>query len=577
MALLTHLAALPALAPRWAHDSWLNLVLYVLGLLATTVFLIYLYAYPLRLARLQFYNVPGPEPESFLMGSLPTLIGSPPNAPHAEWSDKYGHTIRYRLLLGAHRFMTLDGTGLNYILSHPDVFPKPDTARKGLAEMLGNGLLTSEGDDHRRQRRALNPSFSVSAIKNMAPAFYDKAYELQAKLLALVENEDPLEKASPTPAKEEDYVPGGQKIDVMKYLGKTTLDVIGVTGFGYDFKTLSEPNNVLSDAYAQMFAAGMDMQFSDFILSRIPFAKYIPTRKAAIISSSRKITRDIGAKLVKDKKEAVLASFGADIEKGQDIGKDLLSILIKANMAADLKPEQKLTDEEVLNQITTFMLAGNETSSTALSWTLYHLSLNMDVQAKLREEVMSISDERPDVETLNTLTYMDAVLRESLRLCPPAPGTIRQATEDVVIPLGVPIQGRDGTMMDRVSVNKGTFVFIPIANVNTSEIIWGPNASKFDPSRFLPSSIGPEPAHVPGVWGNLLTFLGGTRNCIGYKFALAEMKAILFVLMRSFEFQELKSKPEVEKKSAIVMRSRIRGEEDAGLQMPLMVVPLDVV
>ncbi|TYJ59119.1 hypothetical protein B9479_000108 [Cryptococcus floricola] len=566
-----------ALFPAFHLHSCAHIALSLLALIAATLFAAYLYAYPIRLARLRFYNLPGPEPESFLWGSLPTLLKSGPNVPQGEWAAKYGHTIRYRLHLGAQRFMTLDATGLNYILSHPDVFPKPDVTRRALADMLGNGLLTSEGEDHKRQRRALNPSFSVGAIKDMVPTFYDKAYELQAKLLALVQNDDPSERASPTPAKEEDFVPGGKKIDVMRYLGKTTLDVIGVTGFGYDFKTLSEPNNALSDAYAQMFTAGMNINFKDFVLNRIPLIRHFPTEKSRIIASSRKITRDIGAKLVKDKKEAVMASFGDDLEKGQDIGKDLLSILIKANMAADLKPEQRLTDEEVLNQITTFMLAGNETSSTGLSWTLYNLSLNMDVQAKLREEVMSIPDERPDVETLNSLTYMDAVLREALRLCPPAPGTIRQAKEDVVIPLGVPLKGRDGTMMESVGINKGTMVFIPIANVNCSEAIWGPNASKFDPTRFLSSSAEVKPTHVPGVWGNLLTFLGGTRNCIGYRFALAEMKAILFVLMKNFEFQELKSKPEVEKKSAVVMRCRIKGEEDAGLQMPLMVVPLEAV
>lgn len=89
--------------------------------------------------------------------------------------------------------------------------------------------------------------------------------------------------------------------------------------------------------------------------------------------------------------------------------------------------------------------------------------------------------------------------------------------------------------------------------MNTSPAIWGPDARIFNPNRHLKTSsnsFGGANMHVPGVWGNMLSFLGGARNCIGYKLALAEISTILFVLMRSFEFQELKSKPEVEKKAS---------------------------
>lgn len=89
--------------------------------------------------------------------------------------------------------------------------------------------------------------------------------------------------------------------------------------------------------------------------------------------------------------------------------------------------------------------------------------------------------------------------------------------------------------------------------------IWGPDPEKYNPDRFstLPQTLSsgekgsvPVANDVPGTWGNLLTFLGGARNCIGYKFALVEMKAILFVLMRNFKFEELASKPIVEKKQS---------------------------
>lgn len=84
-------------------------------------------------------------------------------------------------------------------------------------------------------------------------------------------------------------------------------------------------------------------------------------------------------------------------------------------------------------------------------------------------------------------------------------------------------------------------------------MIWGADAEEYNPERYFSekaqSKEGGGPNSVPGVWGNLLTFLGGTRNCIGYRFALAEIRAILFVLIRNFKFEELPSKPEIEKKA----------------------------
>jgi cytochrome P450 len=83
--------------------------------------------------------------------------------------------------------------------------------------------------------------------------------------------------------------------------------------------------------------------------------------------------------------------------------------------------------------------------------------------------------------------------------------------------------------------------------VNQSEAIWGPDAEQYKPERYF--EMNENAKQVPGIWGNLLSFLGGTRNCIGYRFALAEIKAILFVLIRNFKFEELPSKPEIEKKA----------------------------
>jgi hypothetical protein len=120
---------------------------------------------------------------------------------------------------------------------------------------LGNGVLIAEGADHRRQRKILNPSFSQAAVRDMVPMFMDKAYELKDTLMVMI-NDDSIE-TSPTPATKIDVVPGTKKIDVMRYLAQATLDVIGLAGFNYDFRSMSisEGPNELAEAYRNMFQA----------------------------------------------------------------------------------------------------------------------------------------------------------------------------------------------------------------------------------------------------------------------------------------------------------------------------------
>ena len=197
----------------------------------------------------------GPEPEDFLWGSLRAIIAAGPLELHMKWIKQYGSTFRYRILGGGWRFFTADPIALSYILQHADTFPKPDLTREQMETFLGNGVLIAEGADHRRQRKILNPSFSQAAVREMVPMFLDKAYELKDTLNHMVTNTSI--EASPTPPVVGDVVEGTRKIDVMRYLAQATLDVIGLAGFNYDFRSLSvtEGANELAEAYRNMFQA----------------------------------------------------------------------------------------------------------------------------------------------------------------------------------------------------------------------------------------------------------------------------------------------------------------------------------
>lgn len=426
------------------------------------VALVILYLYPYSEYTLSFRNLPGPKPASFFWGNIKQLMAARPGLLHAEWVAQYGSTMRYRLLLGNNRLFSSDPVFLGYVLQHADDFPKPERTSKALARMLGNGLLSAEDVVHRRQRKIINPAFSPQAIRDVTPIFWDKAYELKGKLMGFVERDENLisEMPSPTPPAAGDEDKGGRKIDVMKYLGQMALDIIGLAGFGYDFQALSHTHNELADNFSAMFSASTRITPLAILQNFLPFFSFIPSKNKSIIKKSHAATMRVAQDLVERKKRAIAAEYTGALEKGSDIGKDLLSILIKANMAPDLRPDQKMTDAEVMAQITTFILAGNETSSTALTWILYRLGLNPDVQKRLREEVQSVSSDTPSTEELNALTYLDKVVHESLRLDGPVPGTMRKAKVDAVIPLGTPVVGRDGTLVDSVPVKKGMEIFI---------------------------------------------------------------------------------------------------------------------
>ena len=173
-------------------------------------------------------------------------------------------------------------------------------------------------------------------------------------------------------------------------------------------------------------------------------------------------------------------------------GKDLLTLLIRANVH---DKDGGMSDEAVLArqsrsfaahstlsdrltffpEIPTFLIAGHETTSAALTWTLFGLSANLEAQRKLREELLSLNTDSPTMDDLKSLKYLDMVVRESLRLWSPISSSKRVAVKDVLIPL------RDGRV---VKLNKGDEVRIPIHPMNTAKEVWGEDAAEFKYANF---------------------------------------------------------------------------------------------
>jgi cytochrome P450 len=154
-------------------------------------------------------------------------------------------------------------------------------------------------------------------------------------------------------------------------------------------------------------------------------------------------------------------------------------LIVKSNAAIDLPPEQRISDEDILHNINTFIFAGSDSTSLAVTWTLFLLARHPRIQDRLRAELLGMPrPENLDDEALLThyqelavSPLLDKVCRESLRVVPPVHSSLRVATQDDVLPVS------NGG--ENIEIRKGTFVHVPIEAMNLDREIWGKDAWAF--------------------------------------------------------------------------------------------------
>lgn len=539
-----------------------------------------------------------------LLGHIPKVWLSPPAVAHLDWIDEVQSNVYvYRGLFYSNRIFIADPRAVTHILSQAQCYdyPKPKQVRKFLTNILGEGILSAEGDTHKRQRKIVSPAFSVSSVRAFTPSFFKRAHQLVRTWDKIVEDtQGPDEKpfilgqsipsARASRAREPVF-------DVSFWLSKVTLDIIGECGFGHDFRSLeltdSETEDDLASQMSALFKQISGARLWDFLRTYLQgqpglqWIQYLPSKRAeqrkalynAVMGSAQKIIAAKRAEISKES-EAIGAKgeklskavFDEDLNSTSISGKDLLHLIIRANMASDVKQSEKLDDEELLGQMTSFLLAGHETTSTQTTWALWALASRPQVVEQLRNEIEQVFGDRNEIshDELIEMQYLDCVSKEMLRCYSPVTSTIRHAYKDDIIPLGSSYPTKDGQRtFNSVPIQKGSEIIIPIQVLNKSKSIWGENAFEFDPSRWFPENLA-QGAKDSGLPLHLATFISGPRGCVGNRFAIVEFKVLLVTLVRHFDFTTVPGW-EVEARQEIVTRSKIKGQEDVGMQMPLRV------
>ncbi|KAH9899159.1 cytochrome P450 [Cubamyces lactineus] len=476
-------------------------------------------------------KIPGPPSPSFVYGHLQQLYARQGWDFHRGLGEQYGPVVRLRGKFGQNLLYTFDPKAMHHIaVKDQDIFQESRWFTRTLHLLFGPGLLATLGDHHRKQRKMLNPVFSINHMRHMTPIFYEVCHKLRSAIEARVNG-------------------GPAEIDMVGWMGRTALELMGQAGLGHSLDPLTadaadefgEALKALMPTLAQAHGLQQYVPVYEAIVPagwRRIVAEYIPSGTLKRMLQLRDTIRQRSIDIYEEKKAALLKGDEAlKMQVGE--GKDLMSILLKANMEAS--EEDKLPEEELIGQMSTLTFAAMDTTSNALSVTLWRLAQNPAVQEKARQEILEAQDAcGGDIgyDDLVALPYLDAVCRETLRIHVPAPFRFRETQQDIILPLSEPVRGIDGQLMHQIHLPKDTAVFVGIAASNTNKALWGEDAYEWKPERWLqPLPDAVLDAKIPGVYANLMTFWGGGRACIGFKFSQLEMKVVLAVLLSSFKFE----------------------------------------
>ncbi|KAJ7648090.1 cytochrome P450 [Roridomyces roridus] len=474
-------------------------------------------------------DMPGPPSPNFILGNFKAMAED--SSLTSQWRDQFGRNFRFRSLFGRMELHTSDIKAVNHIVMNNAVFPKLTSNLDVSKDLLGNGLLSVEKEEHKRQRRIMNQAFAPSQIRLLTELFTEKAIQLREIWVDQITG-----------------TPDGATFDVSAWFRRVSLDIIGQAGFNYSFDSLTthghaQPNE-MEDAFTRLIHSPRSQLYAGFRTAQgmVPILKFLPIPGRKVANDARDTMKRIAHRIISGSK-AELAAEAQSKDTAAPVSlqgkRDLLSVLLKSNIAAEALPEsQRMSDADLAAQIPTFLLAGHETTSTAASWTLHALSHHPAIQTKLRDELLaSATTENPTMDELNALPYLECVVRETMRLYAPVHFTQRVAVQDDVIPLSNPYIDKRGNEHESLVIRQGQIIHVPILAVNTDPEIWGEDALKFIPERWEnPQALPSATSAIPGVYTHLLTFFGGAHNCIGYRFALVELKAIIFTLVRAFEF-----------------------------------------
>ncbi|MEV5909161.1 cytochrome P450 [Streptomyces chartreusis] len=354
---------------------------------------------------------------------------------------------------------------------------------QNVREFAADGLFTAYNDEPNwaKAHDILMPAFALGSMRTYHPVMLKVARRL-------IDSWDRDARA-------------GRPVDVPDDMTRMTLDTIGLAGFDYDFGSFERP-----EPHPFVESMVRCLEWSMKRLARVPGRDH---------SAADAAFRGDAAHLAQVVDDVIAARTGTD----QSAAEDLLGLMLSAAHPAD---GTTLDAANIRNQVITFLIAGHETTSGAMSFALYYLAKHPTALELVRREVDALwgdrADPEPAYDEIGRLTYTRQVLNEALRLWPTAAVFSRQAREDTLLGGRIPLRA-----------GQAALVLTPMLH---RQPVWGDNPERFDPARFTAEAEAARPVHAFKPFGT------GERACIGRQFALHEATMLLAMLVHRYRLHD---------------------------------------
>jgi len=376
---------------------------------------------------------------------------------------------------------------------------------------LGQGLLLSNGTKWQRDRKLLTPAFHFDILKPYLLVDNEATETLMNKM--------------------SHYAERGESMEFYFNLSLCTLDIMLKCAFSFDDDIQNKGENhpyvqavgTLAELWVKR--AGSLIGFFEPIWNLTEDGKEF-YRNCDFVHS-------MATSVIKSRRQAI-AEHGpsAHTAKGKKY-MDFLDILL---MARD-ENGHGLTDNEIREQVDTFMFAGHDTTASSITWTLYSLAQHQDIQEKCRQEADEVLKDRKDDaiiwEDLGKFKYLTQCIKEAQRLHTVVPFVARELKEDLIL--------------DGIKVPAGANVEIHMYGLHHNPTVWHEDTMKYNPDRFSPDEMAKRDPY------SFIPFSAGSRNCIGQNFSMQEQKVVISRILRKFRL-ELDPEFHLEKAVGIVLR-----------------------
>lgn len=402
------------------------------------------------------------------------------------WAREHGPLFRIRFVRNP-QLVIADHELLGAVLrDRPDGWRRsPFTSRIGAEMGLPQGVFSAEGDDWRRQRRMVMASFAPSHVRAYFPSLVKVSLRLRSRWSKAARE--------------------GAAINLQADLMRFTVDAIAGLAFGKDINTLEAGEDVIQRHLDKVLPTIFRR-----VLSIVPYWRFIKT------ASVRELERSVA--VINGTITEFVAQARARLREQPALREQPRNLLEAMIVAAD-QPDSGLGDAQVVGNVLTMLLAGEDTTANTLAWMIHLLHRHPDALARVQREVRaSVADMAAvTLEQIDALTFLDACASETMRLKPVAPFIALQALRDTVV--------------GDVEVPKGTQVWGVLRHDSVSEHHFA-DAQAFAPQRWLADAGVPL---APAAKRAAMPFGTGPRMCPGRYLALLEMKTAMAMLLSSFD------------------------------------------